>query len=192
MAQCEDVVRNSTMDAEVVCISDDDEREAGTSKTAKTKQQQKQLQQKQNRSKRLGIHANKYERSDVPVPESVLQDLASKQQQKTDRELRNLQQVQINNSEEGDVVYVPDDHEEEDLLIKPIQQICHAIKFGTSLKPPTEFPYDLLKKMEDHLASSLRNLSFPSETQIWSYVLDELMLIRFVFREHLDVCIYSY
>lgn len=195
MAQCEDVVRNRTMDEEIFVI-EDDEPEDGPSNTAKTKQQQqqqqqqKQLQQRQNRSRHGRHGCNQYERFDEPLPESVRQDLVSQHQQATDQELQRFQQLQITNPNEGDVVYVPDDHEEEDLLIRPIQKFCHTIKFGTGLKPPTEFSYDLLKQMEDHLAKFLRNLSFPSETKIWSCVLDELTLIRFAFREHIDVCIY--
>lgn len=102
--------------------------------------------------------------------------------------LRKLQEEQMPANANEVVVYVPDDCEEEDLLIGPIKQNSHEIIFGKGLTPPTsDFPYDKLKEMENHLANSLRNVSFTTETKVWNCVLEELNCMRIAYHGIIDV-----
>lgn len=189
MAQCEDVVRNRTMNKVVedvvVLSSDEEECKDGPSTAAKTKQPQR----KRGQPNRSALHGNQLEHSDM-LSVSVMQEMKSRKQLATERKLRGFQQLRINDPGEPEVFYVPDDREEEVTLIQPIQDICHDIKFGSSLESPTEFPYELLKKLEDHLVSSIGKLSYPSESAIWECVLEELTVIRYMFEKQLDVCIF--
>lgn len=169
MAQCEDINKNNTMDVEVVCISDDEEREDGASITANTKQQQPQ-------SKRISYNHNEYENYGH-VPPSVHAILEARSKLTKQEELRKFEE-QINNADDV-VVYVPDDNEEENLLIKPIQTTCHEIKFGQNIfKTPTKFPYNLLIEVEKHINQRLRNVSFTTGINVWNCVMVELNLIR--------------
>lgn len=174
MAQCEDVVRKNIMDAEVVYISDDDERDENNSKAAKTK------------TKHTSYLHNVYENY-VHVPPSVQAALESIQNKTTEEQLKRLQDVQISNSDEEDVVYVPDDHEEQELLIGPIDRISHEIIYGKNLQPPTEFPYKLLEEIEKHLIDSLKNVSFTTEAKVWTCVLNQLSLMRIEYQDRIDV-----
>lgn len=174
MAQCEDVVRNSTMDAEVVYISDDDERKDGTSKAANSK------------TKQNAYHYNVYENFDY-VPPSVQAHL--EYESKKNKQVR-LQKLQEEISKE-EVVYVPDDNEEEDLLIGPVRKISHEIIFGTNLRAPKEFPYKLLTDMETHLSNSLRNVSLTTEKNVWDSVLDQLGIMKMAYKDHIDVSFHA-
>lgn len=175
MAQCEDVVRNSTMDAEVVYISDDDEGKDGPSSKATNK----------SRPKQNAHHYNVYENFEY-VPPSVQAQLEYDSKKNKQERLQKLQE-EISKGEE--VVYVPDDTEEEDLLIGPVRKISHEIIFGTNLHPPIEFPYHLLKELEQHLTTSMINVSFTTEKNVWDNVLDQLALMRIAYKDFIDVCI---
>lgn len=172
MAQCEDVVRNSTMDAEVVYISDDDERKDGPSKAANSK------------TKHNAYHYNEYENFDY-VPPSVQAHLEYESKKEKQVRLQKLQEEVA----KDEVVHVLDDGEEEDLLIGPVREISHEIIFGTNLHAPTKFPYKLLTDMETHLSNNLRNVSFTTEKNVWDSVLEQLGIMRIAYKEHIDVCI---
>lgn len=152
------------MDAEddVVVISDDEGRS----------------NRQTNRTRHVGYHQNVYENYSY-VPRPLQTDLNTVKPSKVTKP-QDVQQIGIE-----EVVYVPDDSEEEDLLIAPIRTLCNEIKFGKDLRPPTTFPYECLEKLQIHLATKLRNVS--SEDTIWSCVLDELMLIRMAYQEVCDV-----
>lgn len=179
MTHIEDVILRKTMDADVVCISDDDEREDECNKA---------VQSATNKMKTLGFHYNVYENS-YYVPESVRIQLELIAKQQKQQKLQDLQQTQLSpQSKTEPVVYVPDDCEEEYLLIGPIRKLAHEILFGDKLHPPsTEFPYDKLIEMEKHLAKSLRSVSFPTETNVWDFVLEQLNCIRFAYHGIIDV-----
>lgn len=172
------------MDADVVCISDDEERDSDTSKA---------VESATSKMKNLGFHYNVYENS-YYVPESVRVQLELISKQQKQQKLQQLQQQQLAataQSKNEVVVYVPDDCEEEDLLIGPIRKMGHDIIFGDKLKPPTaKFPYQSLIEMEKHLAKSLRNVSFTTETNVWNCVLEQLNCIRFAYYGQIDVNIY--
>lgn len=107
--------------------------------------------------------------------------------------LRKLQEEQMPANANEAVVYVPDDCEEEDLLIGPIKRKSHEIIFGKGLTPPTsDFPYDKLKEMEQHLANSLRNVSFTTETKVWNCVLEELNCMRIAYHGIIDVSLFYF
>lgn len=151
------------MDADRVYIISDDEDESST------------RLEKRN----VNFHHNVYEHNDS-VPEFVLEQLDIAEQEIREEKLKLL--------EKEDVVYVPDDCEEEDLLLGPIRSLSHDIIFGKGLSPPpTEFPYGLLERIEKHLANSLRNVSFTTETIVWECVLEELSCIRFAYNKIVDV-----
>lgn len=170
------------MDADVVCISDDDEqREADeTSKSLKTAT---------NKMRNLGFHYNVYENS-YYVPESarIQLELLQKQKEQQQQQQQRQQQQQIKESPKEVVVYVPDDGEEEVLLIGPIRKFARQILFGDKLcAPPTEFPYSILLQLEQHLAKSLRNVSFTTETSVWDCTIEQLSCIKIAYSGLIDV-----
>lgn len=86
--------------------------------------------------------------------------------------------------------YVLDDVEEESLLIDPIRKKSFAIIFGSCLKPPTEFPYELLLEINAHVEKNLQdgtNLSVTTERNVWEYVLEQLSVMRIAYSKHIDV-----
>lgn len=174
------------MDADVVCISDDDEqREEDTSKSLKTAT---------DKMRNLGFHYNVYENS-YYVPESariqleLLQKQKEQQQRQQQRQQRQQQQ-QIKDVPKEVVVYVPDDGEEEVLLIGPIRKYARQILFGDKLSaPPTEFPYSILLQLEQHLAKSLRNVSPTTETNVWNCTIEQLSCIKIAYSGLIDVSI---
>lgn len=91
------------------------------------------------------------------------------------------------NSSEA-VVYVPDDNEEENLLIGPIRRISRQILFRDQLSGPSaEVPYKLLLELEEHLATSLKNVSFTTETNVWKSTLDQMCSIKIVYDQITNV-----
>lgn len=174
MAQSEeDVVRqkNITMADDVVCISDDDDRDDNTS-TANSGGGQ------------LGGHYNVYEEY-VYYAES----------RRTRSTLESNQSIQAQQSNEDeiddrdDVVYVPDDSEEEKFLIGPIRKKASAIIFGSRLNAPIEFPYEMLADIDSHVEKSLKNVSVTTEKNIWECILEQLSIMRIAYSQHIDVCI---
>lgn len=152
-----------TMSDDVVCISDDE-------KNPKTK------------TKKVNFYHNVYEHS-TAVPESVRARLEFLDQERRDDTIQKLV-----GSEQDDIIYVPDDYEEEDLLLSPIRALSHDIIFNKSMDSTrTEFPYGLLEQIEKHLVNSLRNVSFTTEATVWNCVLDQLNCIRFAYDELIDV-----
>lgn len=170
------------MDADVVCISDDDEqREEETSKSLKTAT---------NKMRNLGFHYNVYENS-YYVPESAriqLELLQKQKEQQQQQQQRQQQQQQTKDVPKEVVVYVPDDGEEEVLLIGPIRKFARQILFGDKLcSPPTEFPYSILLQLEQHLAKSLRNVSSTTETSVWNYTIEQLSCFKIAYCGLIDV-----
>lgn len=191
MAENEDVVRkNSIMDSDVVvCISDDEDQGDNNVGAAKSK------------TKITSYNSNVYEHWPPPkddkidLPASAQANLeATISMRNTDPnvELQQFRDIQITDPNEGNgFVYVPDDCEEQDQLIAPIDQISHEIIYGRNLQPPTEFPYTLLEKLEKHLTDKCKgNLPVTTKTKIWSCVLHQLSLIRIQYQDRIDVSIY--
>lgn len=153
---------------DVVYISDDEEE---TSKTS-------------TKTKNINSYHNVYEHNDF-VPESVRLQLEIAEQERRDKQLKKFVEL-----EQEDVVYVPDDKEEEDLLLGPIRELSNEIIYGRGLSSPSkEFPYGLLEQIETHLNNSLRSVSLTTETVVWECVLEVLSCIRFAYNGIIDVCI---
>lgn len=83
----------------------------------------------------------------------------------------------------NDVVYVLDDREEERFLIRPIRELCKIIIFGPDMNDdrPIEFPHDTLIELEEHLKTSLRNVSPAAETNVWRFAISQLILIKLAY-----------
>lgn len=132
-------------------------------------------------------HLNVYERYE-PVPPSVQATLESMHLNEKQEKLKKLQELQVSIPRNEDIVYVPDDNEEEDLLIGPIRRIFHQILFGKNIFAPLEFSYESLTEIENHLSSSLKNVSFTTEKNVWDCVLDGLSVMPMTFKHQIDVC----
>lgn len=172
MAQSEeDVVRQrtNTMADDVVCISDDDERDDGPSTS--TNPNNGQLP-----SWPPG-HYNVYEQYMQQNTPSVTIEKA--QQSNVD---------EFYDDRDG-VVYVPDDSEEENFLIGPIRKKSTAIIFGSRLIAPIEFPYEMLADIDSHVEKTLKNVSVTTEKNIWECILEQLSIMRIAYSQHIDVCI---
>lgn len=171
MARKEDDEVNSSMDGEIVCISDDDECEAGPSTGPIPR--------------RYGNHFNVYENSGYIAPSVQAQLKNSGANKPKQNQLEPL--LQEDNAKD-DVVYVLDDTEEEDHLIEPIRQFSYEIIFGNGLRLPDEFDYEKLKLLEKHLENKLKNVSFSTEKNIWNCALEQLAVMRTAYGDRLDVC----
>lgn len=183
MTEIESVSSKNIMDADIVCISDDDEREEEAAKSLKTAT---------NKMRNLGFHYNVYENS-YYVPESARIQLELLQKQKEQEQAQQLRQQQAKDAPKEVVVYVPDDGEEEVLLIGPIRKFARQILFGDKLcAPPTEFPYSILLELEQHLAKSLRNVSFTTETSVWNCTIEQLSCIKIAYSGLIDVSIATF
>lgn len=177
MAQSEDVVRNkSSMEPEVVCISDDDDNEVGPSRP-----RPRQIE----RPRQNPHHQNVYEYYE-PLPPPLQAHL--EYGVVNPRGGNRLQNVQDETTQEDEVVYVPDDNEEEDLLIGPIRRISERILFQSGFTP-TEFPYELLIELQKHVCSSMLNVSIPTERKVWQFLLTQLKCMQMTYSTHIDVCI---
>lgn len=171
------------MDPEVVCISDDEE--AGPSNAASTSQQNTTQQ-------RNNFHSNVYENYIPPrLPLTVQATLEFKlRNRRRNPRPQRVPEVEIVEPP-NDIINVPDEEEEEELLIDPIRQICRQILFSPNIFdscPPSEFSYNLLMDMQKHLENNLRNASFETETKVWNCVIDELMIIQLAYKHLIDVC----
>lgn len=172
MAQSEeDVVRqkNNTMADDVVCISDDDDRDDGPSTPANAGNRQQQ-----------GGHYNIYEGYEflTGAVGPTIRNNPVQTQKSTDDEI----------DDRDDVVYVPDDSEEEKFLIGPIRKKASAIIFGSRLNAPIEFPYEILTDIDSHVEKSLKNVSGTTEKSIWECILEQLSIMRIAYSQHIDVC----
>lgn len=149
------------MDAEIVCISDDEEVE-------------EEIIEPATKPKQTFFNFNVYDWSYVKrAPDPIDVDKPASSQES--------------------VVYVPDDVEEEKLLIGPIRRISRQILFGDQLSGPSpEFPHKLLLQLEKHLASSLRNVSFTTETNVWKSTLEQLSCAKIVYGDIADVSVFFY
>lgn len=182
MAQCEDVVRNSTMNAEVVYISDDDEREANPSTSGRNGNNNRQ-------ARHPAYNQNVYENT-PGIPQSAWVYLKSHRNEKQQRDVRKFQEIQKNDPKDGEIFYVPDEQEEEEILIGPIRERCQLLLFGSDILRgrPKEFSYDVLIEIELHLKELLRTVSSLTETNVWCYVIEQFTLIRMAYQDTIDVC----
>lgn len=177
MTTIENVNSKNTMDADIVCISDDEEREV----------ENRAVEAVTNKMKNVGFHFNVYENS-YYVPESARQQLALLQKQPKPAPTHQQHLQHTKDTPKDVVVYVPDDSEEEVLLIGPIRKYARQILFGDKLSaPPAEFPYNTLLEIEKHLAKSLRNVSFTTETNVWNCTLEQLSCIKIAYAGLIDV-----
>lgn len=148
------------MEADIVCISDDDERE----------EENKLVAAATDKMKNMYFNFNVYDYSYVKrMPEK---EVPKEVQKET-------------------VVYVPDDSEEEVLLMGPIRNVSRKILFGENLSGVSmEFPHKLLLMIESHLAKSLRNVSFTTETNVWKCTLEQLTCIKIAYNGVTDVSLF--
>lgn len=155
------------MQDDVVCISDDDEKE-----------EEKALNAATNKMRNLAFNYNVYENS-YYVPESTRRQL-----ELIDKQPASKQELTET------VVYVPDDDEEEILLIGPLRNLSRQILFGNKLiEQPVEFPHSILHEMELQLATSLRNVSLSTESTVWEYTIAQLSCIRLSYSRSIDVSV---
>lgn len=158
MAQCEeDIVRNMADD--VVCISDDDERDEDSSNSAYPGAQ-------------VGANVN-----------------AMGPRQAQNPAQNPAQNLNEHESAKDDVIYVPDDNDEESFIIGPIRKISMKIIFGCALKAPTEFPYGLLHEINAHMENNVKGVSKATVKCVWECVLEQLSIMRIAYSPHIDVCI---
>lgn len=169
MAQCEeDIVQNTTMADDVVCISDDDERDDDPSTSARSSIRQ------------MGAHSNTYENETIGLAvQSLRTTLGLSQSRQAQNE---------NESTRDEVIYVPDDNDEESFIIGPIRKICMKIIFGRVLKAPTEFPYELLQEIDAHMEHNVKGVSQATVKCVWECVLEQLSIMRITYSPHIDVC----
>lgn len=164
----------NTMRDDVVCISDDDEQE----------EQNESLASATERMRNMAFNYNVYE-NNYTVPESARRVLEMFQKQK---EQQVMPQMQASEIFKEPVVYVPDDVEEEILLIGPIRKFSRQILFGDKLtESPAGFPYSVLLEFEKHLTNSLRNVSLSTEANVWDYTMDQLSCFRLHYSGIYDV-----
>lgn len=89
--------------------------------------------------------------------------------------------------EKENVVYVPDDTEETELLIGPISKFTRGILFGDQLSGPSpEVPYKLLLDLENYLNKKLKTISTVG-LDLWEYTINQLVAMRMVYGET-EVC----
>lgn len=159
-------------DGGVVCISSDDETEennsiASTSQATAATNLAKQFS-------RLSYHYNEY-------------DWSYTDRSNETASTSTLGPENVDNVDDDDVVYVPDDNEEQIYLLEPIRNISRKILFGDDLIGPTEFPYNLLLEFELHLSNSLKNLSYQTELNVWKCALHQLACIKCVYEKIINV-----
>lgn len=168
------------MQENIVCISDDEEKD----------EQNKTLNATTNKMKSLAFHYNVYENS-YNVPESARKVLEMFQKQKEQQQ--RIQQRPTTDLSKESVVYVPDDVEEEIQLIGPIRKFSRQILFGNKLtESPAVFPYNVLLDLEKHLTKlSSKNVSLTTETNVWKYTMEQLSCVRLQYADIYDVSIFN-
>lgn len=194
---------SSKTDNDVICLSDDDDDYLPDVI---------KVNKNVHRSTNQSYFTNVYENSERPdhskTPNLNVQNVKDKQKQNKQNEKKNgkdrknenvkvlnrlqvQQQQQEQNQEppmENDVVYVPDDNEEQNLLIGPVRQISQEIVFGSNIsKQPTTFPYHCLLALEQHMKTAMRNVSTTTELNVWRYTVEQLVLIRLAYVRIIDV-----
>lgn len=150
-------------DDDVVCISDDDERNDGPSTSASSG------------IRHMGDHSNTYEHGAALEP-SVVGNIAFIPRRQ-------------NGPPKDEVIYVPDDNDEESFIIGPIRKISMKIIFGCALKAPAEFPYRLLHEINTHMENNVKSVSTATVKCVWECVLEQLSAMRIAYSSHIDVCI---
>lgn len=95
---------------------------------------------------------------------------------------------QPNETAKDEVIYVPDDNDEESFIIGPIRNTSMKIIFGCALKAPTQFPYGLLQEIKSHMENNVKGVSNATVKCVWECVLEQLSVMRIAYSPHIDVC----
>ena len=178
------------MDTEIICLSDDDEREEEDKSVSQTTAKMRNMHFNYNVYENPDWTTTKPPRSKATVTSSTT-TASSSMQPTTSSALTSCIPATVEKKPkepEVDIVYVPDDNEEEILLIGPIRRLSKLMLFSNTPRgPPEDPPYENLLELEKHLANSLRNVSFTTETNVWAYTIYQLSTLRFYYNHWSNV-----